>query len=303
MAQSTPDGQPRPAHRARRLVPGARAATARTCTSGSVLVFDGEPPALRRLRRARRVAAAPGAPLPPAARVPAARRLAARVGRRRALQRRATTCATPRCRSRAATPQLRAARGARVLAAARPRQAAVGDLARRRGVEGDRFALICKTHHALVDGISGVDIMTVLFDLEPDPPAPRAARRAWTAAPGAERRGAVRGRAGGARGGAARRALRDALAHPDRAGAEAGRAVAGLASMVAAGVAGAPPSPLNVRIGPHRRFAWVEADLGAVQGDQGRARRHGQRRRADGRRGRAARAAAPPRARDRAAWS
>src|SRR5215208_7561249 len=32
------------------------------------------------------------------------------------------------------------------------------------------FGLICKTHHALVDGISGVDIMTVLFDLEADPP-------------------------------------------------------------------------------------------------------------------------------------
>ena len=31
-----------------------------------------------------------------------------------------------------------------------------------------RFALICKTHHALVDGISGVDIMSVLFDLDPD---------------------------------------------------------------------------------------------------------------------------------------
>ena len=29
----------------------------------------------------------------------------------------------------------------------------------------DRFGLVCKTHHALVDGISGVDIMTVLFDL------------------------------------------------------------------------------------------------------------------------------------------
>jgi len=26
-------------------------------------------------------------------------------------------------------------------------------------------------------------------------------------------------------------------------------------------VAGAPPSPLNVRIGPHRRFAWAAADL------------------------------------------
>jgi diacylglycerol O-acyltransferase / wax synthase len=36
----------------------------------------------------------------------------------------------------------------------------------------EHFALVCKTHHALVDGISGVDIMTVLFDLEPEPPEP-----------------------------------------------------------------------------------------------------------------------------------
>ena len=32
-----------------------------------------------------------------------------------------------------------------------------------------RFALLSKTHHALVDGISGVDIATVLFDSSPDP--------------------------------------------------------------------------------------------------------------------------------------
>src|SRR3954470_15076721 len=126
-----------------------------------------------------------------------------------------------------------------------------------------RFALICKTHHALVDGISGVDILTVLFDLQPDPPE-RATAPAWTARP--------------APGGAALFAealverleepldvLRAALAHPEAATAEAGRAAAGLAAMTAAGLAGAPPSPLNVRIGPHRRFAWVEADLDRLQ--------------------------------------
>ena len=37
------------------------------------------------------------------------------------------------------------------------------------GLEDGRFALISKTHHALVDGISGVDISTVLFDLSPVP--------------------------------------------------------------------------------------------------------------------------------------
>ncbi len=122
-----------------------------------------------------------------------------------------------------------------------------------------RFALICKTHHALVDGISGVDILSVLFDLEPDagelPPAP-----AWSPQPlpsGAEllADGVIE------RAVAPLKWMRDLLAAPDRAGAEAGRSVAGLAAMLAAGVAGAPPSPLNVRIGPHRRFAWAAADL------------------------------------------
>src|SRR5215216_2816344 len=40
------------------------------------------------------------------------------------------------------------------------------------GVERGRFALLSKTHHALVDGISGVDIVSVLFDSSPEPVAP-----------------------------------------------------------------------------------------------------------------------------------
>src|SRR3954467_14653078 len=37
------------------------------------------------------------------------------------------------------------------------------------GLHHDRIALIQKTHHALVDGISGVDVATVLLDLTPEP--------------------------------------------------------------------------------------------------------------------------------------
>src|SRR5215208_3541412 len=37
------------------------------------------------------------------------------------------------------------------------------------GLRDGRFAVLSKTHHALVDGISGVDIATVLFDLQPIP--------------------------------------------------------------------------------------------------------------------------------------
>src|SRR3954469_15603571 len=39
---------------------------------------------------------------------------------------------------------------------------------------GGRFALLSKTHHALVDGVSGVDIVSVLFDTQPTPSAPPA---------------------------------------------------------------------------------------------------------------------------------
>src|ERR671932_260088 len=39
---------------------------------------------------------------------------------------------------------------------------------------GERFAILSKTHHALVDGISGVDLISVLFDTKPEPdPPPR----------------------------------------------------------------------------------------------------------------------------------
>jgi WS/DGAT/MGAT family acyltransferase len=122
-----------------------------------------------------------------------------------------------------------------------------------------RFALICKTHHALVDGISGVDILTVLFDLEPDPPE-REPGPPWSPRPlpgGAEMLADALAERVSAPFELARRVLK----HPDKAGADAGKAAAGLAAQAAAGLAGAPPSPLNTRIGPHRRFAWVEADL------------------------------------------
>ncbi len=122
----------------------------------------------------------------------------------------------------------------------------------------DSFAIVSKTHHALVDGVSGVDISTVLFDLEADPPEPAPAPP-WFPRPepsGAALLSASLAESAAAPVHAARGAIGSAR-HPERAG----RAVGGLAAMARAGVSGAPPSPLNVRIGPHRRFAWVDADL------------------------------------------
>ncbi len=56
------------------------------------------------------------------------------------------------------------------------------------GVEDGGWALISKTHHAVIDGIAGVDLATVLFDLQPEPREidhpdaawePHAATRTW----------------------------------------------------------------------------------------------------------------------------
>lgn len=49
------------------------------------------------------------------------------------------------------------------------------------GLEGGHVALIHKTHHALVDGVSGVDVATVLLDLTPD--AAFTESEPWTPAP------------------------------------------------------------------------------------------------------------------------
>src|SRR3954468_10735463 len=51
------------------------------------------------------------------------------------------------------------------------------------GLEGDRFAMLSKTHHALVDGISGVDIISVLFDTSPQPAIPTDTGDRWLPRP------------------------------------------------------------------------------------------------------------------------
>jgi diacylglycerol O-acyltransferase / wax synthase len=61
------------------------------------------------------------------------------------------------------------------------------------------------------------------------------------------------------------RALRDLARAPWHAARRAGAGVAGIGAMVRAGLNPAPPSPLNVPIGPHRRYTWVDADLAELK--------------------------------------
>jgi WS/DGAT/MGAT family acyltransferase len=131
------------------------------------------------------------------------------------------------------------------------------------GLSDDRFALLSKTHHALVDGISGVDILTVLFDSSPDPMPVAAADHEWVAKPVPNdaqlladallERATVPGEIA--------RGVRAAFRGPRAVLKRFGDALVGVGAMAWAGLQPAPPSIFNVPIGPHRRFTWVRGDL------------------------------------------
>jgi len=130
------------------------------------------------------------------------------------------------------------------------------------GLKRKRFALISKTHHAVVDGVSGVDIATVLFDVTPVP-EPVEPDHTWVPAPepsGADL--AARGVEGIATTPfrLARRLL-NAAQHPGPAAAQATEAAEALGEVAWSLANPAPEVPLNVDIGSHRRFDWVRSDL------------------------------------------
>jgi diacylglycerol O-acyltransferase / wax synthase len=131
------------------------------------------------------------------------------------------------------------------------------------GVEGGRFALLSKTHHALVDGVSGVDIASVLFDASPEPAAPPDPGDRWLPRPlpsSAQLLGEALVERATVPGEVAR-SVRALFRAPLRVLEGARDAAVGVGAMAWAGVNPAPPTPYNSDIGPHRRFAWVRADL------------------------------------------
>ncbi len=135
------------------------------------------------------------------------------------------------------------------------------------GLEGDRFALISKTHHALVDGISGVDLASVLFDAEREPGVEddevNTELEPWRPEPEPSPAELV---LAGARGvvttttSLLTRTL-VAASRPATSLQLARDILEGLGELVWAGLNPAPETPLNVEIGPHRRYAVVRQQL------------------------------------------
>jgi WS/DGAT/MGAT family acyltransferase len=133
------------------------------------------------------------------------------------------------------------------------------------GLEGGGFAAIAKVHHCMVDGVSGVGVMTALLsptsETEFEPAAP------WSPQPPPSLltllADGVAGVAGA--GAAALRAAASAIASPLETGAGAARLVTSAWETVATGIPPLPGTPLNRPIGRARRVDWRSLDLAALR--------------------------------------
>src|SRR5918998_1276631 len=136
------------------------------------------------------------------------------------------------------------------------------------GLEDGRWALISKVHHCMVDGIAGTDLMQLLFDLTPD--ATHGEPQDWTPQRGPSSLEVVAG------------AVQDAVTHPlreltrlpgaggvrsaGRSAVRAGRSLAANVPTVARQLATPTARSLNGPIGPHRRWAWTDAEFDELKG-------------------------------------
>jgi WS/DGAT/MGAT family acyltransferase len=135
------------------------------------------------------------------------------------------------------------------------------------GLHDGGFALITKVHHALVDGISGVDLASVIMDTAPEPvpvggavvpferhPAPtRAELLVRTAAETAKLPVSFAQYAAGT------------LLYPQRVSRTLAKIGAAVASTGQELLRPAPAVPLNGHIGPHRNYDFCDVSLEEVR--------------------------------------
>ena len=132
------------------------------------------------------------------------------------------------------------------------------------GLSDNRWAMVSKTHHALVDGVAGTDLLAVIMDLSAEAsPIPA---DDWTPSPAPSRSRL----AAGAVADLVRspyeqlRALRATTRLPRQALHNALDVAKGLGSYAGV-VRPTPASSLNGPLGPHRRYAWAETTVDDVK--------------------------------------
>jgi diacylglycerol O-acyltransferase len=132
------------------------------------------------------------------------------------------------------------------------------------GLGENRFALLSKTHHCMLDGVSGADLATVLLGVDPAEVAP-AAPVPWKPRPAPRSADLVLSAVAGQ---VAHpfQVLRGAVQPSSPARRVLLELAAGLKPLLGLSRLGrAPASSLNQAIGPHRRWEMVSLDLDAVK--------------------------------------
>ncbi|HXQ43954.1 MAG TPA: wax ester/triacylglycerol synthase family O-acyltransferase [Acidimicrobiales bacterium] len=132
------------------------------------------------------------------------------------------------------------------------------------GLDGGRWAMLSKTHHAMVDGVAGTDLMAAIMDLSPTVAA--AEPDAWEPAPSPT--GVAL--AAGALVDLIKnpyeqfRAVRASTRVPRQALRQAVEVTRGLSAMAGL-VRPTPVSSLNGPIGPHRRYGWASTSVDDIK--------------------------------------
>lgn len=134
------------------------------------------------------------------------------------------------------------------------------------GLSDDRFALIYKTHHALADGISVVDIASLLFDPRPDT-APTPTPAPWNPSPLPSRAALLRASGAGLVRALARIPGRiwKAIGEPGPAARRFAEGAAGLWEVSSALTRPARRVPLNGKLSDCRSIRWVTCDIARLK--------------------------------------
>jgi len=132
------------------------------------------------------------------------------------------------------------------------------------GLSEGRWAVASKTHHCMVDGVSGTDLLTVVMDDTPTPQRARPPRWRPATEPGALQLvgDALRERMTSPY--EVVRSARSALRGPRRAAEGLGEILRGLGSLGRL-AQGETVSSLNGVVGPYRRWAWATASLADIK--------------------------------------
>ena len=132
------------------------------------------------------------------------------------------------------------------------------------GLEEGRWAILSKTHHAMVDGVSGTDLLSVVMDTSAVPSTPPPDDWKPSAAPSGFEL-AAEAMLDMARSPYEQlRALRAGTRAPRQAARQLGEVLRGVSNMAGL-VRPTPLSSLNGPIGPHRRYAWASTTVDDIK--------------------------------------